>query len=134
MSAVQEIFDYLKASKVFYLATVEGDQPRVRPMGAIDVYDDKLYFQTANTKNLFKQMIANPKVEFCTMGPGGTWIRIQADAIHDDRLVAREHMMDANPGLKSRYSADDGVCEVLYLANAVATIYSFTEDPKVINF
>ncbi|QSX09142.1 pyridoxamine 5'-phosphate oxidase family protein [Alkalibacter rhizosphaerae] len=134
MSAVQEIFDYLKASKLFYLATVEGDQPRVRPMGAIDVFEDRLYFQTGNIKNVFQQMKANPKVEICTMGPEGTWIRIQANAIQDDRLEAREHMMDANPGLKNRYAADDGICEVLYLENAKAVIASFTAEPKVIEF
>jgi uncharacterized pyridoxamine 5'-phosphate oxidase family protein len=134
MSAAQEIFDYLKASKLFYLATVEGDQPRVRPMGAIDVFEDKLYFQTANTKNLFSQMKANPKVEICTMGKEGTWIRIQAEAIQDDRLEAREHMMDANPGLKNRYAADDGVCEVLFLQNATAVINSFTAPPVTITF
>lgn len=134
MSHVQEVFDYLKASRTFYLGTVEGDQPRVRPMGAIAVFEGKLYFQTANTKNVFKQLLANPKVELCTMGSEGTWIRIQANAIHDDRLVAREHMMDANPGLKNRYAADDGICEVLYLDQGKAVIYSFTAEPKTLEF
>ena len=134
MSNVQEVFDYLKASRIFYLGTVEGDQPRVRPMGAIALYEGKLYFQTANTKNVFKQLLANPNVELCAMGAEGTWIRIQAKAIHDDRLIAREYMMDANPGLKNRYSADDGICEVLYLEQGNAVISAFTAEPNVLEF
>lgn len=129
-----EVFNYLKDSQIFYLATIDADQPRVRPFGAIDVFEDKLYFQTGKVKKVFEQMMHNPRVEICTMGAGGSWIRISATAVRDDRVEARQHMLEANPGLKNMYAADDGNCEVLYLKDATATIYTFGGEPKVIHF
>ncbi len=131
---MQEVYDYLKKSGVFYLATAEGDQPRVRPFGAVDLYEGKIYIQTGNVKDVFKQMKANPKVEISAMADKATWIRISATAVCDDRLQAREHMLETNPGLKSRYAADDGNCEVLYLKDATASFCSFTSEPKVVKF
>lgn len=131
---MNEVFQYLKECGTFYLATVEGDQPRVRPFGAIDIFEGKFYIQTGNVKKVFQQMKKNPKIEICAMHPNRTWIRIEALAVQDDRLEARQHMLDENPGLKRMYAADDGNCEVLYLQNATATIYSFTDQPKTITF
>lgn len=131
---MNEVFEYLKKCGVFYLATMDGDQPRVRPFGAIDIFEDKLYFQTGHVKNVFQQMKKNSKIEISCMAKDGSWIRVEASAIQDDRLEARQHMLDANPSLKSKYAADDGNTEVLYLKNATATIYSFTAEPKIIKF
>jgi uncharacterized pyridoxamine 5'-phosphate oxidase family protein len=131
---MKEVFEYLKDCGAFYLATMDGDQPRVRPFGAVAIFEDKLYIQTGNVKKVFAQMIKNPKIEICGMGKDGSWIRLTATAIQDDRLEARQHMIDENPGLKRLYAADDGNCEVLYLKNATATIASFTSEPKIINF
>jgi uncharacterized pyridoxamine 5'-phosphate oxidase family protein len=123
----------LKKSGTYYLATAEKDQPRVRPFGTIDLFEDKLYIQTGKIKDVSKQMRANPKIEICAM-TGGDWIRITATAIEDDRTEARQHMLDAYPSLQERYKADDGNCEVLYLKDVTATIYSFQGEPKVIRF
>ena len=130
---MQEVYDFLKKAGVYYLATVEGDQPRVRPFGTYHIFENKLYIQTGKVKDVSKQMGVNPKVEICGMSEG-SWIRIQADAVEDDRLEAKQSMLDAYPQLKDRYSADDGNCQVLYLKNAVATIASFAGEPKVIKF
>lgn len=131
---MDEVYKYLKDCNTFYLATVDGDWPRVRPFGAVDIFEGKMYIQTGNVKNVFKQMQKNPKIEICAVGKDGSWIRISAIAVRDDRIEARQHMLDNNPVLKKMYAADDGNCEVLYLKDATATIYSFTEKPKTIKF
>lgn len=132
---MNEVYEYLKDSGTFYLATCEGDQPRVRPFGALDIFEGNIYIQTGNVKKVFAQMQKDPKVEICAMSKDGrTWIRISATAVRDDRIEARQHMLDNNPSLKSMYAADDGNCEVLYLKDAAATFYSFTEKPKTIKF
>lgn len=130
---MQEVYDFLKKCETYYLATVEGDQPRVRPFGTVDLFEGKLYIQTGKVKNVSKQMAANPKVEICAFD-GQKWIRIQAAAVEDDRNEARQHMLDAYPSLQGMYKADDGNTQVLYLKDATATISSFTDKPKVITF
>ena len=128
-----EVYDFLKKSKTYFLATMDGDQPRVRPFGTANIFEGKLYIQTGKTKSVSKQMIANPKIEICAMD-GGEWIRIQATAVEDDRVEARQSMLDSYPSLQSMYSATDGNTQVLYLKDATATISSFTKAPKVIQF
>lgn len=128
---MQEIFDFLKKCNTYYLATAEGDQPRVRPFGTVNIFEGKLYIQTGKIKDVSKQIKANPKIEICAFD-GNHWIRIQALAVEDDRREARQHMLDAYPALQDRYSPDDGNTQVLYLKDAVATLSSFTEEPKVI--
>jgi uncharacterized pyridoxamine 5'-phosphate oxidase family protein len=130
---MKEVFDFLKKSGTYYLATVDGDQPRVRPFGTAHIFENKLYIQTGKKKPVSQQMKKNPKVEICAMN-GSEWIRIQALAIEDDRVEAKQSMLDAYPNLKNMYSATDNNSQVLYLKNAVATISSFTGAPKVIKF
>lgn len=131
---MKEVLDYLKASGTFYLATNEEGQPRVRPFGAVCEFEGKLYITTNNKKAVFAQMKKNPKIEISCMNKG-TWLRLEAEAIHDDRREARVAMMEDNKAsLSNLYSVDDGIFEVLYLKNATAAIYSFTGDPKVIEF
>lgn len=130
---MKEVYEFLKNSKVFYLATIDNDKPRVRPFGAINIYNDKLYIQTGKMKSVSKQMSVNPNVEICAMN-NGKWIRIEAKVVSDDSLEAKISMLDNNPELKSMYSAEDSNTEVLYLKDAKATIYSFTESPKIIEF
>ena len=130
---MQEVYEFLKACGTYYLATVEGDQPRVRPFGTIDIFEDKLYIQTGKVKDVSKEMQANPKVEICAFN-GEKWIRVAGEVVRDDRVEAKEHMLDSYPNLKALYRADDENTEVLYLKNATATISSFTEEPKVIKF
>ena len=130
---MQEVYEFLKACGTYYLATVEGDQPRVRPFGTIDIFEDKLYIQTGIVKDVSKEMQANPKVEICAFD-GQKWIRVAGEVVRDDRVEPKKHMLDSYPNLQALYRADDDNTEVLYLKNATATISSFTEEPKVIKF
>lgn len=130
---MEEIYNYLKECGTFYLATNEEDQPRVRPFGAVCSYNGKLYIVTNNQKNVYAQMLKNPKIEISAMHKG-TWIRLSAEAVHDSSMDARVQMLKENPSLDSMYSFDDGLMEVLYLKNATATIDSFTAEPKVVKF
>jgi uncharacterized pyridoxamine 5'-phosphate oxidase family protein len=130
---MQEVLDFLKKAGTYYLATADGDQPRVRPFGTAHIFDGKLYIQTGKSKPCAQQMAKNPKVEICAMSEG-SWIRIAAKTITDDRLEAKQSMLDAYPMLKERYSAEDDNTNVLYLQDATATIESFGGEPKVIKF
>ena len=130
---MQEVYEFLKKCGVYYLATVENDQPRVRPFGTAEIFEGKLYIQTGKSKDVSKQIQKNPKVEICGF-TGGEWIRIAGELVRDDRIEAKQDMLDKNPGLKSRYSAEDDNTEVLYFKNATATISSFTSEPRVIKF
>lgn len=130
---MKEVYEFLKRCGVYYLATIEGDQPRVRPFGTIDLFEDKLYIQTGKVKDVSKQMQVNPKVEISAFD-GATWIRIAATVVRDENIKAKEHMLDNYPNLKAMYSAEDDNTEVLYLKDATATFSSFTEAPKVIKF
>lgn len=130
---MKEVYEFLKKCGTYYLATMDGDQPRVRPFGTVDIFEEKLYIQTGKVKNVSKQIHANPKIEICGM-TDGKWIRVEAVATPDDRIEAGQHMLDAYPSLQKMYKADDGNTEVFYLKDATATISSFTEPPKVIKF
>ncbi len=130
---VKEVYEFLKKSETYYIATMDGDQPRVRPFGTVDIFEDRLYIQTGKIKNVSRQIHANPKIEICGMA-GDQWIRIEAVAVEDDRNEARQHMLDTYPMLKGMYAADDGNTEVFYLKEATATIASLRDKPKVIRF
>ena len=127
------VYEFLKSCGVYYLATVDGDQPRVRPFGTIDLYDGRLYIQTGKSKDVANQLKANPKIEISGMS-GGRWIRLEAQAILDDNIEAQIHMLDNYPDLKKMYTPGDGNTEVYYLANATAAICSFTAEPEVHQF
>ncbi|WP_313071921.1 pyridoxamine 5'-phosphate oxidase family protein [Lacrimispora sp.] len=130
---MKEVMDYLKACGIIYLATVEDDQPRVRPFGAVE-FEDNIYITSSNKKDVFAQMKKNPKIEISGMNKG-TWIRLEAEAVHDDRREARVAILERNKAALSKlYSIDDGIFEVLYLKNVTATIYSMSGEPKVIKF
>ena len=127
---MKEVYDFLKKCGVFYLATIDNDKPRVRPFGAINIYNDKIYIQTGKIKNVSKQIEKNNNIEICGFFEG-KWIRVEAKAIRDENRDAKVSMLDANPELKGMYSADDDNTEVLYLDSVKATICSFTEAPVV---
>ena len=130
---MQEVHDFLKKCGAYYLATVEGDQPRVRAFGTIHLFEGKLYIQTGKVKDVSKQMAANPKVEICAFD-GNEWLRVAATVVDDPRLEAKESMLEDYPMLKGRYAADDGNCQVLYLKDAVATFSSFAGAPRTVEF
>ena len=130
---MKEVYEFLKSSKTYYLATVDGNQARVRPFGTIHIFEDKLYIQTGKIKDISRQLHANPNVELCSMNDG-KWIRVAALAVEDDRLEAQESMLEAYPNLRVKYAAGDGNTEVWYLKNATATISAFGSTPVTITF
>ena len=131
---MKEVLQFLQDAGVFYIATMDGDQPRVRPFGAINEFDGKIYIITSNEKDVYKQMQKNPKVEISGMNKEGKWIRLSCEVVRDDRTEAKKSMLDANPTLRAIYSEEDGKMEVLYFQNANASICSFTEAPAVYQF
>ncbi len=131
---MNEVLNYLKACGTYYLATVEGDQPRVRPFGTVNVFDGKLYIQTGKSKEVSKQLHINPKAEICAFSTDGTWIRVTGKLIPDERREAKKAMLDAYPNLRGMYSEDDGNTEVLYFEDATAVFYSFGGAPKTVKF
>ena len=130
---MQRAEKFLKEAGTYYLATVEGDQPRVRPFGTANIFDGKLYIQTGKKKDVSKQIHKNPKVELCAF-KDGTWLRIAGELVSDDRREAKQAMLDAYPSLQGMYSADDDNTEVLYLKDATATYCSFISAPEVEKF
>ena len=130
---VEKVYEFLKDAQTYYLATVDGDQPRVRPFGTVNIFEGKLYIQTGKSKDVSKQFHANSKAEICAF-KDGVWLRVAGELIEDDRREARASMLDAYPELRNMYSEDDGNTEVFYIQNATATFSSFTAAPEVINF
>ena len=130
---MQEVYEFLKSAGTYYLATMDGAQPRVRPFGTIDLFDGRLYIQTGKRKDVAAQLKSNPKIEISAMCEG-RWIRLEAEAILDDNIEAQVHMLDNYPSLKAMYAPGDGNTEVYCLRNVTATICSFTDAPEVHKF
>ena len=130
---MKRVYEFLKNAEVYYLATVEGDQPRVRPFGTVNGFEGKLYIQTGKVKLTSRQLAINPKAELCAF-KDGAWIRIACELVEDDRVEARKSMLDAYPNLRRMYDENDGNTQVLYMKNATATISSFVNAPVVIEF
>lgn len=130
---MKDVYDFLKNARIYYLATVEGNQPRVRPFGTVDIFEGRLYIQTGKSKNVSKQLRANPKAEICAFSDG-KWLRVSGTLVRDDRIEAKAHMLNCYPELKAMYSADDDNTEVLYFKDAAATFSSFTEAPRTVTF
>ena len=129
---MQEVYEFLKKCKTYYIATLEGDQPRVRPFGTIELFEGKLYIQTGKSKPCFAQM-NGAKVEICAFD-GGQWLRVAATLVDDDRYEAKAHMLDNYPHLKKMYDAADANTAVLYLKDATATFSSFTAPSRTVTF
>ena len=133
MNGIEKVCQFLEACGTYYLATAEGDQPRVRPFGTIMVFEGKLYIQTGKVKPVSRQLAANPKAEICAF-KDGKWIRVTGELIEDDRLEAKTAMLDKYPSLRAMYSPDDGNTQVLYFRGGEAVISSFTDAPETIAF
>ena len=130
---MKEVYDFLKKTGTYYLATTEGDQPRVRPFGTVDLYEGRLYIQTGLSKSVAKQMIADPKIELCAFD-GETWLRLAATAVPDEDIRAAEHMLESYPELRGMYTPGDGNTVVFYLKDAVGAFSSFTAPPRKVSF
>lgn len=133
MTAMERVCSFLKEAQTYYLATVDGDQPRVRPFGTIHIFEGKLYIQTGRVKDVAKQLAANPKAEICAF-KDGVWLRVSGELVDDDRIEAKKSMLDAYPDLRRMYDPEDGNTEVLYFKNAKATFSSFTAAPETVEF
>lgn len=132
---MQEVQSYLKECGAFYIATVDGDQPRVRPFGVSEIINGRLYIMTGKVKDVFKQMDANGKFEICALKPSGSeWMRLSGTLVNDDDLAVKTEFLERNPGLKSMYKPDDGNMAVLYITNATARFCSFSAPERVVNF
>ena len=132
MSCAEKVCKFLEEAQTYYLATAEGDQPRVRPFGTELVYEGKLYIQTGKSKDVSKQLAANPKAEICAF-QGGKWLRVAGELVNDDRREVKAAMLEKYPSLQRMYSADDDNTQVLYFKNATATFASFTEAPETLS-
>lgn len=130
---MEKVCEFIKSAGVYYLATVEGDQPRVRPFGTIHIFEGKLYIQTGKIKNVSRQLAANPKAELCAF-KDGTWLRVACELVEDDRLEPKKAMLDAYPNLRGMYDENDGNTQVLYLQKATVTFSSFTAEPETYSF
>lgn len=130
---MEEVQKFLKECGVYYLATIDGDLPRVRPFGTAEIFEGHLYIQTGKSKKVSHQIANNPNVELCAF-KDGKWIRVTGKLVRDDRIEAKKDMLDKNPVLRSMYNENDDNTEVLYFESGVAVISSFTEEPKVIKF
>ncbi len=130
---MKRVYDFLKKAEVYYLATVEGDQPRVRPFGTVNEFEGKLYIQTGKVKPTSKQLVANPKAEICAFADG-VWIRVACELVEDYRFEAKKSMLDAYPNLRGMYDENDGNTQVFYMKNAVAIFNAFGKEPEVVEF
>ena len=130
---MERVCKFLKDAGTYYLATVEGDQPRVRPFGTANIFEGRLYIQTGKVKPVSRQLMANPKAEICAFH-NGTWVRIAVELVEDDRVEARKSMLDAYPSLRKMYDENDGNTQVFYFKNATATFSSFTAAPETVEF
>ena len=128
---MNEVYEFLKQAGTYYLATVEGDQPRVRPFGTVDLFEGRLYIQTGKVKPVSRQLQANPKAELCAFH-NGTWLRVAGELVRDDRIEAKKHMLDCYPSLRAMYDEHDDNTEVLYFTKGTATFSSFTEAPRTL--
>ncbi|MDR2075828.1 MAG: pyridoxamine 5'-phosphate oxidase family protein [Desulfovibrio sp.] len=131
---LREVHDFIKGCGHYFLATVEGDQPRVRPFGTVAIFEGRLYLQTGRKKDVSRQMAIQPKIELCAYDGKGNWVRVQAVAVNDDRREAKQFMLDAYPELKGMYSADDDNTQVLYLKDVKARFHSFGGEPRLLEF
>ena len=130
---MKRVYDFLKKAEVYYLATVEGDQPRVRPFGTINEFEGKLYIQTGKVKPTSHQLAANPKAEICAFAEGA-WIRAACELVDDDRFEAKKSMLDAYPNLRGMYDENDGNTQVLYMKNSTATFCAFGKEAEIVEF
>ena len=128
---MNEVLDFIKSCGIYYLATVDGDKPKVRPFGTAELFEGKLYIQTGKRKDIYKQLLVNPKAELCCF-KDGIWLRLEGQLIPDDRLEAKKDMLDKNPTLRNMYDENDDNTIVLYFKDATATFYSFTDSPRVV--
>ena len=130
---MEEVYQFLKACSTYYLATMDGDQPRVRPFGTVDLYNGQLTIQTGRKKDVAQQMLKNPRVEICAFD-GKRWLRLAAKAVEVPEVIAQEHMLEAYPNLRAMYTPGDGNTMIFALQEGTATFSSFTAPSRTLTF
>ena len=130
---MKKVYDYIKKCGTYYIATYDSEYPRVTPFNTIDIFEGKLYMQTAKCKPVYHQMLKHPKIEICAC-KGMNWLRIQATAVFDERIEAEKHLLNACPYLMPDYMPGDGNNVVFYLKNVTATFSNFETEPEIVKF
>ena len=130
---MNKIVEELKKVKVFYVATVDNDQPRVRPFSSVTEFEGNAYICCGNYKDVYKQIKNNSKIELCGMYDGISWLRVCAKCVEDNRFEVQKAMLNDETGPKGLYEAGDGRFVTFKLEDIVATKYSFTSAPEKIN-
>ena len=104
---MSKIKDFLASTGVFFMATVDGDQPKLRPLGAFIEDGDKLVFGVGDFKNVYRQMLANPRVEIVACKPDGHWLRYTGKAVFEtDGKYAEQMIRDSH--LEAIYNEQTG--------------------------
>lgn len=133
MEGINKVYQFIDDVHSYCLATIDGDQARVRVFGTSLLYDGKLYIQTGKSKDVSKQILANPKVEICAWN-GSKWLRVSGELVNDDSKDVKIAMLEKSPNLKRMYSADDDNMQMLYFKNATAIFSSFSGESETIQF
>jgi uncharacterized pyridoxamine 5'-phosphate oxidase family protein len=129
---MDEVLKFLTENRTFYIATVEGDKPKVRPFGFVMKYEGKLWFCTNNQKNVYKQLKANPCFEICTASSDGRWIRLSGKAVFNTTPASKAKALEVAPNLAKRYSVEDSIFEVFYIEEGEDTFYFMTGEARTI--
>ena len=128
---VERVVEFLDSAETYFLATIDGNKPRVRAFGTALSYNDRLYIQTGKSNIVSMQIMANPNVEICAY-KNGKWLRISGELVEDDERIVKTKMLEKMPVLRGMYNEDDGNMQMLYFKNAIATFSSFTEPQEII--
>lgn len=131
---MDEVLKFLKDNQTFYIATVDGNIPKVRPFGFVMNYEDKLYFGTNNQKDVYRQLKANPYFEVSTTSNTGEWLRLKGEAVFNTNKQSKQAALDAAPALGKMYRVDDSIFEVFYIENAEATFRNMKGESKTVKF
>ena len=129
---INKVFEFLQSAGTFYLATVEGDQPRVRPYGAMMLYEDKIYIMAFGLTNATRQIAANPKAEICAFK--GMTLRIECKLVEDNRPETQKALIEKMPVLKPALGENGENGIMYYLADATATFFKMMEPIETVKF
>jgi uncharacterized pyridoxamine 5'-phosphate oxidase family protein len=127
---MKEVMGFLQTSRVFYLATTDGDKPHVRPMGFVMEYNGKLAFGTSNPKDMYKQLVANPNVEICCIDAEFNTLRLCGKAVFCTSEETQRKALEVMPALGKMYTVGDGKFEIFYLENAQAVCQTMSGEKK----
>lgn len=126
----KEFVDFFQNAKMFFIATTEEDQPRVRPFGHLVEYHGQFYFNTGKHKNVYQQLMKNPKVEICAFDKG-VWYRVAGCAAESDNEEIKQMMMEIDPVVKRNYGQDTSDLAIFGLVNVKSYRCTFASNELV---